>query len=69
MKLEQAEVSRIEEAEAMRAFIAKLSPARQAKVSVVCGAIIEQGEPTGGLNLRFRNERILALALSMKAGR
>lgn len=56
-------------AEAMQAFIAKLSPKRQARVSIVCGAIVEAGDLSGGLNRQFRDEQAHALALAMKAGR
>jgi hypothetical protein len=56
-------------AEAMQSFIAKLSPKRQARVSIVCGAIVEAGDLSGGLNRQFRDEQAHALALAMKAGR
>jgi hypothetical protein len=56
-------------AEAMQAFIAKLSPKRQARVSIVCGAIVEAGDLSGGLNRQFRDEQAHAQAVAMKAGR
>lgn len=74
--MDQAEVSRIEQADqkqqiraAMNAFIAKLSPKRQARVSIVCGAIVEVGDLSGGLNRQFWNDQAHALALQIKAGR
>lgn len=74
--MDQAEVTRIARAdeqqqirEAMNAFISKLSPKRKARVSIVCGAIVEAGDPSGSLNRQFRDEQFRALALQIKAGR
>lgn len=70
--MDQSEVSRIVQAdqkqqirEAMNAFVAKLSPKRQARVSIVCGAIVEAGDPSGGLNRQFWSEYAHALAVKM----
>lgn len=73
--MDQSEVGRIARTdqqqirEAMNAFIAKLSPKRQARVSIVCGAIVEAGDLSGGLNRQFWSDHAYALALAMKAGR
>lgn len=67
--MDQSEVSRFNP---MAEFIAKLSPKRQAKISIVCGAIVEAGDPSGSLNLRFRSELAHALAVEImrkRAGR
>ena len=67
--MDHSEVSRIATPAAMAEFIAKLSPKRQARVSIVCGAIVEAGDPSGALNRQFRDEQAHALALQIKAGR
>jgi hypothetical protein len=77
--MDQSEVGRIAQAdekqqirEAMNAFIAKLSPKRQARVSIVCGAIVEAGDPVGSLNRQFWSDRAQALAVQIankQAGR
>jgi len=46
-------------------FIAKLPAKRQARISIVCGAIVEKGDPSGSLNLRFRSELAHALAVEI----
>lgn len=67
--MDHSEASRIARDEAINAFIAKLSPKRQARVSIVCGAIVEAGDPSGSLNLRFRSEQAHALALEIARNR
>lgn len=70
--MDQSEISRIATEAAMRDFIATLSAKRQARVSIVCGAIVEAGDPSGSLNLRFRSEQCHALAVRIareQAGR
>lgn len=75
-RMDHSEVSRIAHAdrnrrvcEAMNSFIAKLSMKRQVRVSIVCGAIVEQGEPTGGLNRQFWSDHAHTLAVAMSRKR
>lgn len=70
--MDQSEVSRIAQADekqqiraAMNAFIAKLSPKRQARVSIVCGVIVEAGDLSNGLNRQFRSDYAHDLAVKM----
>jgi len=70
--MDQTEAGRIATEAAMRDFIATLSAKRQARVSIVCGVIIEAGDPVNSLNLRFRSEQCHALAVRIarkRAGR
>lgn len=67
-KTEVAEVSKTQDRAEMEAFVSKYA-AKGRKVSIVCGAIVEVGEPTGSLNLRFRDEQIGKLALAMRAAK
>lgn len=39
------------------------------QVRVACGAIVEEGEPTGTLNLQVNNAEIRALALDIQRKR
>lgn len=58
--------------EAIRAYVearAAMEAARGRKVSVVCGAIVEEGEPTGSLNLHVRQEIIRAMAAALRERR
>jgi hypothetical protein len=70
--MDQTETSRIATEAAMRDFIATLSAKRQARVSIVCGAIVEAGDPSGSLNRQFREDQCHALAVRIalkRAGR
>ena len=58
--------------EAMRVYVearAAQEAAKGKKVSVVCGAIIEEGDPSNGLNLRVRQEIIRKMAAALRGGR
>lgn len=74
--MDQSEIGRLAHAdekqqirEAMNTFIAKLSQKRQARVSIVCGAIVEVGDLSGGLNRQFWGDQAHALALQIKTER
>lgn len=58
--------------EAIRAYVearAAIETAKGRKVSVVCGAIIEEGDPTNGLNLLVRQEIICAMSAALRERR
>lgn len=58
--------------EEIRAYVearAAQEAAKGKKVSVVCGAIREEGDPSDGLNLRVRQEIIRAMAATIRESR
>lgn len=62
MKSSNAEVG----TKAGRELMEKLA---SGKAEIVCGVVVERGEPTNGLNLRLRLDAIHAEALRIKAAK
>lgn len=70
MNLNQAEVSSVSTTERDAALLEaakKYHP--HGKIAIVCGVIVEDGEPTGTVNLQVRNDAIDALAVQIKRQR